>query len=61
MKVANHWNGQYGRNKSAIASQGGHEICIGARDLVKAAALAEEIGHGAIGGGLQPPPNWPTL
>ncbi len=52
MKVAIIGTGNMGAGLSATLAGAGHEICIGARDLVKAAALAEEIGHGAIGGGI---------
>jgi len=36
---------------SALAAAG-HEVSIGARDLTKAAALADKVGPGALGGGI---------
>ena len=52
MKVAIIGTGNMGAGLAATLAAAGHEISIGARDLVKAAALADKIGHGAVGGGI---------
>jgi len=52
MKVAIIGTGNMGAGLAATLAPSGHEVSIGARDLVKAAALADKIGHGAVGGGI---------
>lgn len=52
MKVAIIGTGNMGAGLASLLATAGHEVSIGARDLVKAAALAEQIGHGAVGGGI---------
>ena len=52
MKVAIIGTGSMGAGLAATLATAGHEVSIGARDLVKAAALADTIGHGAVGGGI---------
>ncbi len=52
MKVAIIGTGNMGAGLAATLVTAGHEVSIGARDLVKAAALADKIGHGAVGGGI---------
>ena len=52
MKVAIIGTGNMGTELAATLASSGHEVSIGARDLVKAAALADEVGHDAIGGGI---------
>jgi NADPH-dependent F420 reductase len=52
MKVAIIGTGNMGAGLASTLAVAGHEISIGARDLTKAAALAERIGHGAVGGGI---------
>ena len=52
MKVAIIGTGNMGAGLAATLAVAGHEVSIGARDLVKAAALADKIGHGAVGGGI---------
>jgi NADPH-dependent F420 reductase len=52
MKVAIIGTGNMGAGLASVLASAGHEISIGARDLVKAAALADTIGHGAVGGGI---------
>jgi NADPH-dependent F420 reductase len=52
MKVAIIGTGNMGAGLASTLAAAGHEITIGARDLTKAAALADKIGHGAIGGGI---------
>jgi NADPH-dependent F420 reductase len=52
MKVAIIGTGNMGAGLAAALATNGHEVSIGARDLVKAAALADKIGHGAVGGGM---------
>ena len=52
MKVAIIGTGNMGAGLAATLAAAGHEVSIGARDLVKAAALADTIGHGAVGGGI---------
>lgn len=52
MNVAILGTGNMGAGLAALLATANHEVAIGARDPAKAAALAEKIGHGAIGGGL---------
>lgn len=52
MKVAIIGTGNMGTGLASVLATAGHEVSIGARDLVKAAALADKIGHGAVGGGI---------
>lgn len=52
MKVAIIGTGNMGAGLASALATAGHEVSIGARDLVKAAALADKIGHGAVGGGI---------
>jgi NADPH-dependent F420 reductase len=52
MKVAIIGTGNMGAGLASVLATAGHEVSIGARDLVKAAALADKIGHGAVGGGI---------
>jgi hypothetical protein len=52
MKVAIIGTGNMGAGLASALVFAGHEVTIGARDLVKAAALADKIGHGAVGGGI---------
>lgn len=52
MKIAIIGTGNMGAGLASALAATGHEISVGARDLTKAAALAEKIGHGAVGGGV---------
>lgn len=52
MKVAIIGTGNMGSGLASALAGAGHEVIIGARDLVKAAALADQIGHGTVGGGI---------
>lgn len=52
MKIAIIGTGNMGAGLASTLAAAGHEISVGARDLTKAAALAEKIGHGAVGGGI---------
>jgi 8-hydroxy-5-deazaflavin:NADPH oxidoreductase len=52
MKVAIIGTGNMGAGLASALAAAGHEVSIGARDLIKAAALADKIGHGAVGGGI---------
>jgi len=52
MNVAILGTGNMGAGLAALLSSANYEVAIGARDPAKAAALAEKIGHGAIGGGI---------
>ena len=52
MNVAILGTGNMGAGLAALLVAANHEVAIGARDPAKAAALAEKIGHGAIGGGI---------
>lgn len=52
MKVAIIGTGNMGAGLASTLAGVGHEITIGARDLIKAAALADKVGHGAVGGGI---------
>lgn len=52
MKVAIIGTGNMAAGLACVWAAAGHEISIGARDLAKAAALADKVGHGAVGGGI---------
>lgn len=52
MKVAIIGTGNMGAGLASALVAAGHEVTVGARDLTKAAALAEKIGYGAVGGGI---------
>ena len=52
MKVAIIGTGNMGAGLASTLAAAGNEVTIGARDLVKAAALADKIGRGAVGGGI---------
>lgn len=52
MKVAIIGTGNMGAGLASVFAMAGHEVSIGARELTKAAELAEKIGHGAVGGGI---------
>ena len=52
MKVAIIGTGNMGAGLASALVSAGHEVAIGARDLVKSAALADKVGHGAVGGGI---------
>jgi NADPH-dependent F420 reductase len=52
MKVAIIGTGNMGAGLASTLAAAGHEVSIGARDLVKAAALADQVGRGAVGGGI---------
>lgn len=52
MKVAIIGTGNMGAGLALALANAGHEVSIGARDLVKSAALADSIGKGAVGGGI---------
>lgn len=52
MKVAIIGTGNMGAGLASILAAASHEVIIGARDLVKAAALADKVGNAAIGGGI---------
>ncbi|NSL54607.1 NADPH-dependent F420 reductase [Uliginosibacterium aquaticum] len=52
MKIAIIGTGNMGAGLASALAAAGHEISVGARDLTKAAALAEKIGHGTVGGGI---------
>ena len=52
MKIAIIGTGNMGAGLASTFAAAGHEVSIGARDLVKAAALADKVGHGTVGGGI---------
>lgn len=52
MKVAIIGTGNMGAGLAGTLAAAGHEVAIGARDLAKAAALADQVGHNAVGGGI---------
>ena len=52
MKVAIIGTGNMGAGLASTLAGAGHEVTIGARDLIKAAALADKVGRGAVGGGI---------
>ena len=52
MKVAIIGSGNMGAGLAGALAAVGNEVIIGTRDPAKAAALAEKVGHGAIGGGI---------
>lgn len=45
--------GNMGAGLAAALVQSGHAVSLGARDPAKAVALAEKLGHGVVGGGIQ--------
>lgn len=52
MKVAIIGTGNMAAGLALVWAAAGHEISIGARDLAKSAALADKVGHGAVGEGI---------
>jgi len=52
MKIAIIGSGNMGAGLAGVLAAVGNEVVIGTRDPAKAAALAEKIGHGAVGGGI---------
>lgn len=52
MKVAIIGTGNMATGLASVWTAAGHTVSIGARDPAKAAALADKIGHGAVGGGV---------
>lgn len=52
MRVAIIGTGNMGTGLASALAAAGHEVSIGARDLTKAAALADKVGPGALGGGI---------
>lgn len=52
MKVAIIGAGNMAAGLASVWAKAGHQISIGARDIAKAAALADKVGHGAVGGGI---------
>lgn len=52
MKVAIIGTGNMAAGLATVWAAAGHEISIGARDLAKAVALADKVGHGTVGGGI---------
>lgn len=53
MHVAVIGTGNMGSGLASILAQAKHEVSIGSRDMAKAAALASQIGHGAVGGDIE--------
>lgn len=53
MQVAVIGTGNMGSGLATIFAQAKHEVTIGSRDMAKAAALATQIGHGAVGGDIE--------
>jgi NADPH-dependent F420 reductase len=52
MKVAVIGTGNMGTGFANLLASADHDVAIGARDPAKAAALAEQVGNGAVGGGI---------
>lgn len=52
MKVAIIGTGNMGAGLVVALANAGHKVSIGARDLVKSAALADTTGKGTVGGGI---------
>lgn len=52
MKIAVIGTGNMGAGLASVFASAGHQVSIGARDLIKAAALADKIGHQTVGGGI---------
>lgn len=52
MKVAIIGTGNMATGLASAWATAGHTVSIGARDPAKAAALADKVGHGAVGGGV---------
>jgi len=53
MQVAVIGTGNMGSGLASILAKAKHEVAIGSRDMAKAAALATQIGHGAVGGDIE--------
>ena len=53
MQVAVIGTGNMGSGLASILAQAKHEVTIGSRDMAKAATLASQIGHGAVGGDIE--------
>ncbi len=53
MQVAVIGTGNMGSGLASVLAQAKHEVIIGSRDMAKAAALAAQIGHGAVGGDVE--------
>lgn len=53
MHVAVIGTGNMGLGLASILAQAKHDVSIGSRDMAKAAALASQIGHGAVGGDIE--------
>lgn len=52
MNIAIIGTGNMATGLASTWAAAGHAISIGARDLAKAAAMADNVGHGAVGGGV---------
>jgi 8-hydroxy-5-deazaflavin:NADPH oxidoreductase len=52
MNIAIIGTGNMAAGLASVWAAAGHAIRIGARDLSKASALAEKVGHGCFGGGI---------
>jgi NADPH-dependent F420 reductase len=52
MKIAIIGTGNMGAGLAAALAGAKHEVVIGSRELGKAIALAEKVGHGAVGAGI---------
>lgn len=53
MQIAVIGTGNMGSGLASILAQAKHEVAIGSRDVAKAAALASQVGHGAVGGDIE--------
>ncbi|ACQ93251.1 NADP oxidoreductase coenzyme F420-dependent [Tolumonas auensis DSM 9187] len=53
MQVAVIGTGNMGSGLASILAQAKHEVTIGSRDMAKAATLASQVGHGAVGGDIE--------
>ena len=53
MQVAIIGTGNMGSGLASILAQAKHEVTIGSRDMAKAATLASQVGHGAVGGDIE--------
>jgi 8-hydroxy-5-deazaflavin:NADPH oxidoreductase len=52
MNIAIIGTGNMAAGLASVWAAAGHAISIGARDLAKASALAQKVGHGCFGGGI---------
>ena len=53
MQIAVIGTGNMGSGLASVFAKAKHEVAIGSRDMAKAAALASQVGYGAVGGDIE--------